>query len=244
MSRHSLPPNAEAAAKTTRAALIDIESRAHAALKATASESRSFTDPIVASREIAARIAPVVLTARQAARRVGGQRMQDEVDVAARGRRVHVGHGDQRTVDAADRLAAERASREYGDAIIIEAQRVLDDAARASASGLVSATDRALESIAVNEVSHAFNDERRRIERQLAREHRDTNWLPAIVKTWDATLDRRTCPRCAQLDGKVRPLGIAFPGKAETPMHRKCRCLTIIVASALYMGRSDSATLD
>src|SRR5512147_797372 len=98
-------------ANSTHAALIDIEAKAHAALRATAEQGGSFTDPIVASREMGARIAPVIIAARGAARRVGAQRMQDEVNATSRGQRIILAHDDHKAVLASDRLAAERASR-------------------------------------------------------------------------------------------------------------------------------------
>jgi hypothetical protein len=227
--------------RATHAALLDIEAKAHAALKATASQPHSFADPIVASREIGARVMPVILAAKGAARRVGAQRMQSEVDATTRGQRVRLAHDEHKTTAAADRLAAERASREYSDALLREAQTIIAASDKAQASSLVSATDRALESIAVNEVASAFSDERRRLERAAKREYDGENWFPALLKMWDATLDRRTCPRCERLHGKMRPWGGDFAGHAEPPVHKQCRCLIVYVASPLFMGRSEAA---
>jgi hypothetical protein len=228
-------------ASTTHAALLDIEAKAHSALRATASQPHSFNDPIVASREIGARVMPVILAAKGAARRVGAQRMQIEVESTSRGQRVTLSHDDHKTTAAADRLAAERASREYSDAILREAQSIIDAANKAQASSLVSATDRALNEIAVNEVAHAFSDERRRLEKAAKREHDGTNWFPLMVKYWDATLDRRTCPRCEKLDGKIRPWGVDFAGHTEPPVHKRCRCVIIYVGSPIFLGRSEAA---
>lgn len=227
-------------AKATHAALLDIEAKAHAALRATAAQPHSFTDPIVASREIGARVMPVVLSARVAARRVGGQRMQAEVNATSRGAHVALAHYDPRVTMDADRLHAERASRTYSDALLREAQRIIDAADRAQASVLVSATDRALDEIARNEVASAFSDERRRLERAAKREYDGTNWFPLMVKMWDATMDH-TCPRCVRLNGKIRPWGIDFPGGLEPQVHKRCQCVIIFVASPLFMGRSEAA---
>lgn len=227
-------------ARATHAALLDIEAKAHAALKATASQPHSFTDPIVASREIGARVMPVILAAKGAARRVGAQRMQSEVEATARGQRITLTHDEHKTTAAADRLAAERASRTYSDALLREAQRIIDASDRAQASALVSATDRALDEIARNEVASAFSDERRRLERAAKREYDGTDWFPLMVKMWDATMDH-TCPRCARLDGKIRPWGINFPGSLEPQVHKRCQCVIIFVASPLFLGRSEAA---
>ena len=167
--------------------------------------------------------------------------MQAEVNATSRGPHVALAHYDPRVTMDADRLAAERASREYSDAILREAQGIIDASKRAQASSLVSATDRALESIATNEVASAFSDERRRLERVAKREYDGMNWFPALLKMYDATLDRRTCPRCAKLDGKIRPWGVDFAGHAEPPLHTRCRCVIVYVASPLFMGRSEAA---
>ncbi len=226
----------------TRRALLDVEARAHHALVVSVGDRGSFKDPIVASREMGARVAPMVLAARGVARRVAGQRMQDEINVGIHdgGPRIHLEHNEHAKAHAADRLAAERASREYSDALIREAMKVLDDADSATAGQLVGATDAALESIATNEVATAFSDERRRIERATKKQYDGTNWFPAMLKIWDATLDRATCNRCRDLDGKARPWGIDFAGGLTTPAHRKCRCIECYVFSPLYLGRKES----
>lgn len=51
-----------------------------------------------------------------------------------------------------------------------------------------------------------------------------SDWVVGIVKVWNATLDRQTCPICESLDGKLRPFGAAFDGHADPPEHANCRC--------------------
>lgn len=48
--------------------------------------------------------------------------------------------------------------------------------------------------------------------------------IPAIVLQWDASLDKRTCPTCRDLDGALRPLGMFFDGRNDPPVHPRCRC--------------------
>lgn len=50
------------------------------------------------------------------------------------------------------------------------------------------------------------------------------DWIPGILKVWSATLDKRACPRCKELHGSVRLLGMAFDGEADPPLHPRCRC--------------------
>jgi hypothetical protein len=49
--------------------------------------------------------------------------------------------------------------------------------------------------------------------------------VPAIVMRWDATLDRRSCPTCKSLAGRLRPLGAYFEGHSDPPVHPRCRCV-------------------
>ncbi len=95
-----------------------------------------------------------------------------------------------------------------------------------------------LERIVQTEGFRAYNNERLAVERALLRANpkgiatsaagiparRDANWVPAIVVSWDATLDRRTCPQCAGMDRKLRLLGMAFEGGPTPPLHPRCRC--------------------
>lgn len=47
-----------------------------------------------------------------------------------------------------------------------------------------------------------------------------------LQKRWDASLDRRLCPICSDLDGRVVPHGKPFePGLDYPPAHPNCRCI-------------------
>ena len=85
--------------------------------------------------------------------------------------------------------------------------------------------------IAATETASAFNDERTRIEKHLADENKETSWWPFLVKVWDATLDKRTCPVCAKLHGTRRGWGSDFPGGKEPgKVHPNDRCLSLFFA--------------
>lgn len=48
---------------------------------------------------------------------------------------------------------------------------------------------------------------------------------PKIQRIWNGTADRRTCPICRGLDGKVAAVGKPFEGGYEyPPAHPNCRC--------------------
>lgn len=48
---------------------------------------------------------------------------------------------------------------------------------------------------------------------------------PELCQRWDASVDRRICPRCRELDDKVVEIGQPFPGGVtRPPLHPNCRC--------------------
>lgn len=72
------------------------------------------------------------------------------------------------------------------------------------------------------EVMHAYNaqaDEAIQLAAQLDGE---------IMKRWDATLDYRLCPTCAELHGTVVNVNESFPqGFDYPPAHNNCRCVVV-----------------
>lgn len=82
-----------------------------------------------------------------------------------------------------------------------------------------------LETTAITEASSAFSDEREDETDDYAVEA-ERRWLPLPLKVWDATNDRKVCRVCNDLDGALRPFGIAFPGDAVPgAAHPRCRCV-------------------
>jgi hypothetical protein len=90
-----------------------------------------------------------------------------------------------------------------------------DDAFRLAGRALA----KRLERTAATETSSAFNDERRRVYRDIAR----SPLADEYVKVWSAVLDRKTCALCFGKDGQVRRLHESFG--AWPPVHPNCRCL-------------------
>lgn len=51
---------------------------------------------------------------------------------------------------------------------------------------------------------------------------------PELKQRWDASADRRLCPVCRELDGKVVDIGKPFPGGFRfPPAHPHCRCTVV-----------------
>lgn len=91
--------------------------------------------------------------------------------------------------------------------------------------------------IAATETSQAFNDER---DFELREFERTTSWAPFLMKEWDATLDRKVCPICDELDGTRKPLGFSFPeGALPGAVHPRCRCVVVTTLLPLPLGRDE-----
>jgi SPP1 gp7 family putative phage head morphogenesis protein len=85
----------------------------------------------------------------------------------------------------------------------------------ASAIEARAAIKPALERVAATESAEAFSDGRRTGAAAASS-------VTRIFKVWDAVLDKRTCPRCAGMDGVIVGLGEAFD--LDQPAHPFCRC--------------------
>jgi SPP1 gp7 family putative phage head morphogenesis protein len=80
----------------------------------------------------------------------------------------------------------------------------------------------AIKRIAVTESAQAFNAERG----AAAKEAED---LAQLRKRWDARLDSKVCPVCADADGTIVPINEQFPLGEPGGVHPRCRCSWSIV---------------
>ncbi len=150
-----------------------------------------------------------VVVARQAAGAKGVARLSAEakslgVDLP----KVPGVHGDF----AVDWQRADRASKSYSDRWLRSAVE-LEDAEAASV-----ATQGSLERIAVTESSEAFT-----AGREAAAETAQVTETE-LMKVWDASLDRRTCPTCEEADGTMVGITEDFPQGSPGGVHAFCRC--------------------
>jgi len=65
------------------------------------------------------------------------------------------------------------------------------------------------------------------------------NWSNGLFDVWSAILDRRTCPRCLELDGTLVPVGTEYPDAGRPPLHVRCRCEPV----ALYVPEAAAKNL-
>lgn len=69
--------------------------------------------------------------------------------------------------------------------------------------------------IATTESSTAYNE---------AKHEAAAIYTPEMFRVWDATMDRRTCPVCAQAHGDIVEVGRSFPIGEPGSVHGNCRC--------------------
>lgn len=96
--------------------------------------------------------------------------------------------------------------------------------------------------IATTDTAQAYADARDEATDAAARRHPDATWLPAVLKRWDATLDRRACARCRALDGSLRVIGLDFAGGRDPGhVHPGCRCSSHLVFIPLRIPHDSTA---
>ncbi len=101
---------------------------------------------------------------------------------------------------------------------------------RASAS-----QDYRLVRTAATEVPQAFGVETDNGAGWIAEQYKDREWLPLLVKRWDATLDK-SCDRCRTLHGSYVPVGMQFSrGDIPGSVHAHCHCVPTIVILPMPM---------
>ena len=88
----------------------------------------------------------------------------------------------------------------------------------------------------------SYADARDEASDAAAKRHPDATWLPAVLKRWDATLDKRVCPRCRALDGTLRPIGVDFAGGRDPGhVHANCRCTSHLLFIPLRIPHDSDA---
>jgi len=131
-------------------------------------------------------------------------------------------HAAGYVAEAVDIRRAQAVARSYGEAL------AKTEATEKAASIAEAAKQQAyrLERIAATENAQAFN-----AAKTLEVERRAERAGVVLMKTWDATLDKRTCDVCSGLDGTSVRVGESYPGGQEPgSAHAMCRCTETISA--------------
>lgn len=228
---------------STARTMLTVEAAALELLRRVVRSATEGRSPVVAAKGLQTPVAAAVAQVQAAARRAGRTRVAVELDAmaddlqAAGAPRIAVPMAEPS--DELDRIRAERAASGLAAVYLAEAERAAKDGGpRALWNAPKVQTRLALD--AATEVAVAFNDERLRSEKAMRKRYAGTNWLPAIVKQWNSTNDKRRCPRCASNSGKIRPIGFDFGGVSPGSVHPFCRCFGAIIFMPIYLGRKEA----
>lgn len=179
-------------------------------------------DPEEASDELRSRLSSTLVSAIAAARSQGANRLSYEYEVVARHARSR-GYRTGPLAFLARPIASdvEEAGKWAGHIAKLVRKRASESEIRSAISrskGKLSTAARAV-------VDDAWSDERNRVLRATAARQKEANIVPFVGTVWDARMDKATCPRCRDLDGAIRPIGISFPnGAIPGKVHTSCRC--------------------
>ena len=226
-----------AAADGSSSAVATLANSAHAGVE---SQKRVAIATVRAvAKRLSDDVASAVLDSRKSARhaavtRLGATAALIEREVRAAGlydrvQRPSVSDGEE------DSGHAENAGRSYASAwsagALAAILRWADDAESQSIAlaGPVSNVrvqlDYRIRRTATTETAQAFSDETDEGIGYIAKQHAKSTWIAALVKRWDAQLDRRVCATCAGLDGELALPGFPWSGDAEPGfVHACCRC--------------------
>lgn len=232
MSR-ALPLDVKRAHIASAAALLDVEAKAVAAVQSAV--ERHPRGPVgIVARQSADAARPLLAKARRAARAVGAKTLEREIDALGPQLTAYgLGSASLAKASVADDSAfIDAAVARYHDRLIEKAVSGDDNAA------MIAAGDSVLREDTTRLVASGFSSERDRLLKRTAEEYEGAEWLPAILRMWDSTLDRRTCPRCHVMEGQLRPIGLDFSnGSMPGDVHLWCRCLSVVIFSPIYLGR-------
>jgi hypothetical protein len=194
-------------------------------------------DPDDAGEELRQRLSSTLVTARQAARTQSTNRLRAEYEVVTRYARSQ-GYRSGLLAFLSRPIASDiEEAGKWADHIAgLVKKRASDSDVRSAivrTKGKLSASARAV-------VDDAWSDERERVLGATARQQKEADIVPFVGRIWDARLDKRTCPKCWDLDGTIRPIGIQFPGNAiPGKQHVSCRCFGPLVFAPILTGISD-----
>lgn len=210
-------------------------------------------DPNAAADELRDRLARTFVQARQAARVQSSIRLRSEYEVVQRYARSRGYRSGPLSFLARPIASDMQEAGKWADDI---AKLVRKRASESDVNAAITRTKGKLSASAKAVVDDAWADERERVLTETARVQteasrgqtdpvrgrKEANVVPFVGKLWDARLDKRTCPVCRDLDGTIRPIGIAFPRK-EVPgkTHFGCRCLQVLVFAPVITSISDAA---
>jgi hypothetical protein len=157
-----------------------------------------------------------ITDARALSRAAGIGRLEAE----ARALGIDIPRAAQHFEVARDFLRGRLFGTTYAKAWLAKAKGSSTAEAAKAASG---ATAGSLRRTAVTESSEAFTSGRTAQAKQLPL---------GLLKVWDATLDKRTCPVCDRADGTIVGIRESFPDGEPGGVHAFCRCTWSVLSSS------------
>lgn len=197
--------------------------------------------PIVAIRNsrntMSASIASSVLESRKRARQVALDRLKSELDQISKqlGRAGYDNVALQlppQSDGVEDGALADAIGASFTSAWAVQMLSLVmkwaddpHDMLAAQSRDVLRALDFRIDRIATTETARAYNDEHDEGVGYAFKDQQDAEWLPAVLKRWDSTLDRAVCSTCKDHDGELEPIGIKFDNDDEpAEVHANCRC--------------------
>ena len=196
-------------------------------------------DPDDAIDELRLRLSQTLVTATNAARVQGTNRLRSEYEIVQRYARSKGYRTGPLAPLFRDPSSDVEEAGKWADHI---AKLVRKRATESEIRSAISRSKGKLSSAARSVVDDAWSDERNRVLRTTSTRQKEANIVPFVGTIWDARMDKKTCPKCWDLDGTIRPIGIAFPGGAiPGKIHAQCRCLGGLIFAPLLTSISDKA---
>jgi hypothetical protein len=194
-------------------------------------------DPDDASDELRSRLSRTLVVATSAARVQGTNRLRSEYEIVQRyARSQGYRSGPLALLSRSPASDVEEAGKWADHIAKLVRKRASDQDIRTALSqskGKLSASARAV-------VDDAWSDERNRVLRATAAQQKEADIVPFVGTVWDARMDKATCPRCWDLDGTIRPIGISFPnGAIPGKIHAQCRCNGGLIFAPTIVNISD-----
>lgn len=194
-------------------------------------------DPDDASDELRSRLSDSLVSARTAARVQGTNRLRSEYEIVSRYAR-NQGYRTGPLAFLSRPIASD--IEEAGNWADHIAKLVRKRASESEIRSAISRSKNKLSASARAVVDDAWSDARNRVLRATRVQQKEADVVPFVGTVWDARMDKITCPRCRDLDGTIRPIGIAFPGGAVPgKVHTSCRCLGGLVFAPMIVSVSD-----
>jgi len=216
--------------RASQRSMLKLEGRASSALLSPLGEifGASSTAGVARSaREIQSVAERVIARTRRAAREGSLDAIEQALELAAKVADVSGIDLSPIAGAKADRARAKRIAKSSADRFL-ERFDALIQAGESRGDALLHALQTLavhLGMVAVTETAEAWSDESRRQGRRIERERRKASGTVVLVKEWDATLDRRTCPVCEGANGKIVLVGFDFPAGVPGGVHPRCRCM-------------------